>query len=262
MYCSNCGKQIDDGSVICPSCNAQQTPVAGRPQADVPVVQAEPVYIPPTAQPAEAPAGKKGKKPANPKARGYAAIASALLAFPTLICLVIDYLGAPTWVHWIFNFLDINIEQIQPGHMDWSLYFLGIIMCLWMAIVLPVIKPKKPAVTVCVCLAVISLYMVLLAYINSGATWYVQWVLPVFLMLTVSSAIMSILISYKIIKDKHIATAIGAQIALLAVGLEIVGDMNIYSAISLRWSLIASVTIVGIILVYESISYASRINKK
>jgi len=262
MYCSNCGKQIDDGSVTCPLCNAQQNSGAGRPPVDVPVVQAEPVYIPPTAQPDEVIAEKKGKKPANPKAKGYAAIASALLAFPTLICLVVDYLGAPTWVHWIFNFLEINIEQIQPGHMDWSLYFLGIIMCLWMAIVLPVMKPKRPAVTVCVCLAVISLYMLLLAYINSSATWYVQWILPVFLMITISSAIMSILISYKIIKGRHIATAIGAQVALIAVGLEIVGDMNIYAAVNLRWSLIASVTIIGIILVYEAISYASRINKK
>ena len=198
MYCSNCGKQIDDGLVTCPLCGAQQNPGASGPQKDAsPVVQAEPVYIPPVHPSADAaasadvssPAGKKDKKPANPKARGYAAIASALLAFPTLICLVVDYLGAPSWVHWIFNLLEINVEQIQPGHMDWSLYFLGVIMCLWMAIVLPVMKPKRPAVTVCVCLAVISVYMVLLAYINSSATWYVQWVLPVFLMVTVSSAI-------------------------------------------------------------------------
>ena len=59
-----------------------------------------------------------------------------------------------------------------------------------MAIVLPVMKPKRPAVTVCICLAVISLYMLLLGYINSSASWYVQWVLPVFLMITISSAIM------------------------------------------------------------------------
>ncbi len=266
MYCNNCGKQIADGTAICPECGTQLAPAVNRPQPVTSSQPAEPIYIqPPVSEPAPAVNSAdigKVKKPANPKAKGYAAIASALLAFPTLICLVTDYLGAPAWVHWIFDFLEINVEQIQPGHMDWSLYFLGLIMCLWMAIVLPVMKPKRPAVTVCICLAVISLYMLLLAYINSSATWYVQWILPVFLMITISSAIMSILISYKIIKGNHIATAIGVQAALISIGLEIVGDMNIYAAVNLRWSLIVSVVIVGAVLIYEAASYAARLNRK
>ena len=239
MYCNHCGNQVNEGTVICPVCSTQLAPTVSK--------QQEPA---------------KDKRPENPKAKGYAAIVSALLAFPTLVFLVVDYLGAPTWVHWIFNFFEINAEQIQPGHMDWSLYFVGLIMCLWMAIVLPVMKPKRPAVTVCICLAVISLYMLLLAYINSSASWYVQWILPVFLMITVSSAIMSILVSYKVIKGNHVFTAIGVQAALITIGLEIVGDMNIRGAINLRWSLIAFVIIVGVLLVYEAISYASRVNKK
>ncbi len=253
MYCSHCGNQINDGTAICPVCSTQLAPTVSRQQEDAPVQ-------PPVSQ--AQPEAEKDKRPENPKAKGYAAIVSALLAFPTLVFLVVDYLGAPTWVHWIFNFLDINVEQIQPGHMDWSLYFVGLIMCLWMAIVLPVMKPKRPAVTVCICLAVISLYMLLLAYINNSASWYVQWVLPVFLMITISSAIMSILVSYKVIKGNHVFTAIGGQAALITVGLEIVGDMNIHGMINLRWSLIAFVIIVGVLLVYEAISYASRVGKK
>ncbi len=247
MYCSNCGKQIDDGTAVCPACNAQLGTAVTPVQTTATEVKPEP---------------EKNKRTANPKAKGYAAIVSALLAFPTLVCLVIDYLGAPTWVQWIFNFFDINVEQIQPGHMDWSLYLVGLIMCLWMAVVLPVMKPKRPAVTVSICLAVISLYMLLLAYINNSASWYVQWVLPVFLMITVSSAIMSILVSYKIIKGSHVFSAIGVQAALITVGTEIVSDINIHGAVNLRWSLIASVVIVGVILVYEAISYAARLNKK
>lgn len=253
MYCSNCGSQINEGTVICPVCSTQLAQTVSRQQEAAP---AQPPVS--SAQPEPA----KTKRPENPKGKGFAAIASALLAFPTLVFLVVDYLGAPNWVHWILNFFDVNIEQIQPGHMDWSLYLVGLIMCLWMAIVLPVMKPKRPAVTVCICLAVISLYMLLLGYINSSASWYVQWVLPVFLMITISSAIMSILVSYKVIKGNHVFTAIGGQAAMISIGLEIVGDMNIHGAINLRWSLITFVIIVGVLLVYEAVSYASGLNKK
>lgn len=240
MYCNNCGKKVDDGVAVCPECNTQ---------------------LPSNFASTSAPAQKE-KRSVNPKAKGYAAIVSALLAFPMLVCLMMDYLGAPPLVHRILDIFGVETELLEQGNMDWSLYLLGFFMCIWMAAVLPVLKPKYPAVTACCCLAVISLYMLLLGYINDGAEWYREWVLPIFLMITISSAIMSILISYKIIKGNHIATAIGVQIALLTVGFEIMSDMNIFGEVNLRFSLIAAVSIIGAIIIYEAINYTVKINKK
>lgn len=250
MYCNNCGKKVEDGVLVCPACNTQ-LPV-GVVQAPVQVHQ--PLY--------DERAVQGSKASGNPKAKGYAAIVSALLAFPALICLMIDYLGAPPFVLKVLDFFGFTAERLQQGNMNWSLYLLGFIMCVWMAAVLPAIKPKYPAITVCVCLTVISLYMLLLAFINDSAEWYTQWVLPIFLMITVSSAIMSVLISYKVIKGKHIAVAIGVQAALLSVGFEIVWDMNIRGEVSLRGSLIAAVTVIGLVIIYEAVDYAVRVNKK
>ena len=73
---------------------------------------------------------------------------------------------------------------------------------------------------------------------------------------------MSILISYKIIKGNHIATAIGVQIALLTVGFEILSDTNIFGEVNLRFSLISAVSIIGAVIIYEAINYTVKINKK
>ncbi len=247
MFCQNCGTQIADGTVICPACNTQLSASMGNGPSPAPA---------PTPQPEPQPT-KKGKTE-NPKGKGYAAVVSALMAFPTLVCLVADYLGPPEWIQSLFP----NREWAASGIITWSAYLLGIVMCLWMMIVLPAIKPKRPAVTVGICMAVLSLYLLFLAYINHSAGWYVDYVLPVCLMLTVSSAIMSILMAYKVIPPGHIASAIIVQGALLALGIEILFDMQQRGQINLRWSIILAVAAISAVGIYEAVSYAVRINKK
>ncbi len=249
MFCQNCGTQIADGTVICPACNTQLSASMGNGPSPAPAPT-------PAEQPEPRPT-KKGRTE-NPKGKGYAAVVSALMAFPTLICLVADYLGPPEWIQSFFP----NREWAAPGIITWSAYLLGIVMCLWMMIVLPAIKPKRPAVTVGVCMAVLSLYLLFLAYVNKGAGWYVDYVLPVCLMLTVSSAIMSILMAYKVIPPGHIASAIIVQSALLALGIEILFDMQQRGQLSLRWSIILAVAAISAVGIYEAVSYAVRINKK
>ncbi len=246
MFCKFCGTQIEDNTVVCPACNSQLDSSMGNTQVK--------------SAPAERHESKKEKTkiPLNPKAKGFAAVASALIAFPAFLCLVLDYVGPPTWIQTLFP----NREWAQAGVITWSAYLLGMFMCLWMVVVLPAMKPKRPAITVSVCLAVISLYLLFLAYVNSGAGWYIDYVLPISLMLTVSSAIMSILLAYKIIPSNHILSAVGIQASLLCVGFEILFDINIRQAVNLRWSLIIAVAVIGAIVVYEAVSYAVRINKK
>ncbi len=247
MFCQHCGSQIENTAVICPVCNAQLSSSMGT--SPQPEPKKAPVY--------EAPV-KENKKVENAKGKGYAAVVSALIAFPTLICLVADYLGPPEWIR---NFFP-NHEWAQAGIVTWSAYILGIAMCAWMMIVLPAIKPKRPAITVCICMVVISLYLLFLSYINHSAGWYVDYVMPVCLMLTVSSAIMSILMAYKIIPMNHIASAITVQGALLCLGIEILFDMQRRGQIELRWSIILAVAAISAVGIYEAVSYAIRINKK
>ncbi len=247
MFCQNCGSQIENGTVICPVCNTQLSASMGNGPSPRPAQKPEPEPVP-----------ERTGKTENPKGKGYAAVVSALLAFPTLVCLVADYLGPPEWIRSFFP----DKEWAEGGIITWSAYLLGIIMCLWMMIVLPAIKPKRPAVTVGVCMAVLSLYLVFLAYINHSAGWYVDYVLPICLMLTVSSAIMSILMAYKVIPSGHIASAIIVQGALLCLGTEILFDMQRRGQIDLRWSIILAVSAISAVGIYEAVSYAVRINKK
>lgn len=247
MFCQNCGTQIADGTVICPACNTQLSASMGNGPSPASAPAAKPEPKP-----------ERNGKPENPKGKGYAAVVSALMAFPTLICLVGDYLGPPEWIRSFFP----GREWAEPGIITWSAYLLGIVMCLWMMIVLPAIKPKRPAITVCICMVVISLYLLFLSYINHSAGWYVDYVMPVCLMLTVSSAIMSILMAYKIIPMNHIASAITVQGALLCLGIEILFDMQRRGQIELRWSIILAVAAISAVGIYEAVSYAIRINKK
>ncbi len=242
MFCQNCGSQIENGAANCSVCGEK-----------LPYTQAEPVTpVAPKLQ------GGAKKATENPKGKGFAAVVSALMVFPTMICLVLDYLGPPEWIQSFFP----NREWAQTGIITWSAYLLGLVMCLWMMIVLPAIKPKRPAIAVCLCLGVITLYLLFLAYINHSAGWYVDYVMPVCLMLTVSSAIVSLLVAYKIIPKGHLPSALCVQAALLCLGIEILFDMQLHQVLSLRWSLVISVALISAVGVYEAVSYAARINKK
>lgn len=256
MICNNCKANIADGSVICPNCYAQLSPSITPPQ---PQPQAQPQ---PQPQPVPVNNAAQNNGNNNAKSKGYAAIVTALLIFPALILLVVDYLGAPEWMLKLLSFIEYTPSFVQPGIISWSLYIIGGIMCLWMVAVLPAMKPKRPAVTASLCFLVVSLYMVLLSFINKGAVWYNSYVLPVCLMVTVTTAIMTLLLSYGIIKRSHAFSAIAVQLALIAIGSEIIFDMNLDGAVNLRRSLIVAVVLVGIVIIYEAISYAARINKK
>ncbi len=247
MFCPNCGTQIADGTVICPSCNTQLSSSIGK---SAPPERSRPTYVSEDSQPVGATENSKGK--------GYAAIATALMLFPTLICLVADYLGPPEILQRWFP----SSEWAQPGVITWSAYLLGAIMCLWMLFVLPAIKPKKPLATILLCVSVITLYQFFLAYINNGTGLYVKYILPAGLIITLSSAILSILLAYKIIPKGHTLSAIAVEAGLVSVGLEILFDVQRTQQVDLRWSLIFATTAVCVVGFYEAVSYAIRINKK
>ena len=228
MFCQNCGSSIDPAAAVCPNCG---TPING--------------YAPPT--PPEPAAeneanGLPGKL--NRFGRSYAALASALMVFPTLICLVLDYIG-----------------KVKPG-MDWSFYVLGVIMLFWMACVLPALKPKRPALTACICAGVLTLYLIFLAYISGKNAIFMDYFLPIGIMIIVSSVVLMLLISYKVIKGEHIFSAIAGELGLLSIGFEILFDIRKRGVIELRWSLIAAAVAISAVAILEALSYTGRINRK
>ena len=226
MFCSNCGAALDPAAAACPNCGA---PVSG------------------SAQPSPPPADQNGGSlPAkvNKFGRSYAALASAFMVFPTLICLVLDYIG-----------------KVKPG-MDWSFYVLGVIMLIWMACVLPALKPKRPALTACICAGILSLYLIFLTYISGKNQLFMDYFLPIGIMILVSSVVLMLLIAYKVIKGEHILSAIVGEMGLLSIGFEILFDLRKRGAIELRWSLVAVAVAVSAIAVLEALSYTGRLNRK
>ena len=228
MFCYNCGANLPEGSVCCPNCGVQLD-----------------ASVPPTEEKTKirALADTLNKGVDNAGGKGYAAIMSSLFVFPTLICIAHD----------LFD---------RDGRITWSAYAIGVAMCLWMFLVLPALKPKRPALTAGICLGVISLYMIFLAYVNYQSPVYVKYVLPICLMITCSSALLSVLISYKVIRDVHIGSAVIAQAGLLALGTEILFDIQRRGVIHLRWSVYTAIAAVSAIAILEAVNYANRLSRK
>ena len=99
MYCSNCGKQLPEGTTVCPYCSpAQTTPVQSTENK------------------------KYGLKSTGKLSKSYAALFTAFLVFPASICIAIDLsfhkydywfgyvVGAlvVTWVIGVLPFLKIT----------------------------------------------------------------------------------------------------------------------------------------------------------
>lgn len=135
MYCSKCGKQLPDGTTVCPDCG--------------------PDNVNPQAVPAQAQQKKFFNAPGK-GAKSYAAIFSALLVFPASICIAIDLVfhkhdywfgyvvGAlmVTWVIAVLPALRITKPLVtgiiifgsimayiwyiaqKSGHMEWLSHFM------------------------------------------------------------------------------------------------------------------------------------------
>ncbi len=240
MVCNNCGASIAYGSKFCPACGEAIAVQDTQPPVQQPEYNPGGAYdVPPAyAQPIQPSAKERGKA----RSRSYAAIASALFVFPTLICFVLDY--------------------IRDDALTWSPYSFGIFMCLWMFTVLPAVKPKHPALTVTICFGAITLYLIALSLLDNAALWYTGYTLPIALMLTVSSAVISLLASYKVLKGIHILTAVSIQSGLLLCGIESVFDIQRRGVISLRWSLLTAVAAISAAAICEAVAYAARANSK
>ncbi len=107
MFCAKCGKQIPDGSAVCPFCGAPlAAPQAAAPQA---APQVAPQAVPPVA-PVYAPAAApKAKKPINKLTLIIACVAAALVLGIVLYLILHD--GAKAIVKDYLKYAEESSEQ-------------------------------------------------------------------------------------------------------------------------------------------------------
>jgi len=189
------------------------------------------------------PAKKKyGLGQSSKTAKSYAAIFTALLVFPAMICTVVNLLsGNPKF---------------------WAGYVLGALAVAWVFLVLPVMRITPPTVTAIICFVALSSYLLYIAK-GAGLTgWYYSYAVPISLLICAMVCITSALVSRGIAKGIHIPALLSAETAVFLICLEIIFDTNMLGTVNLRWSLIAMCIFVSFAVICEAVAYVIKLNKK
>lgn len=216
MFCSNCGSQLPDGANACPSCGTvtNNAPVANK---------------------------KSPLKAPGKGAKSYAAIFTALLVFPSTLCIA----------------LDLSFDKYDY----WFGYVVGALLCVWVCAVLPVLKITPPAVTALACFTVIVGYVFFIANKTGHFVWLYKLLLPMFILSAAFIAIDVALIGDKV-KGLHIFSLLSGEACLWIIALEATLDNLAKGTVELGWSLIISCAFISVIAVFEAFSYVGRLNKK
>lgn len=225
MYCQNCGTQIPDGAAACPKCGIAPNAAYTAAQQQV--------------QPADT--KKKKIKGPDKKAKSYAAIFTALLVFPSTLCIAID---------------------LSFDRTTWAGYVVGALLVLWVCAVLPVLNITPAPVTAILCFVSIVGYVFFVLHKVGKVSWLYQVVLPLVVLGAALLAAAIALISSKKLQGLHILSFLSAEAVVFLISLEAVFDNFKSGTIDLRWSLIISCAFVSIIAVFEAFSYIGRLNKK
>ena len=183
------------------------------------------------------------KKRAEPSkaAKSYAAIFTALMVFPAMICTVVNL--------------------IRNDETFWAGYVLGALACLWVFCVLPVLKVTSPIATAIICFATVSCYIVFIAKQTGHFEWFYTYAMPMTLVVCLFAAMDAALLGTRV-KGLHAGSLLMGQGAAFFIIWEVLRDNAIRGEIDLRWSLILACGFVSTIAVLEAFSYVYRINKK
>ena len=223
MYCTKCGAVLDENTGLCPNCSSAPSPA-------VTVINTEPAKK------------KYGLGNVTKTAKSYAAIFSALLVFPAMICTVINL--------------------VSESEKFWAGYVLGALAVVWVFMVLPVMRITPPAVTAVICFVTLSSYLLYIAKEAGLIDWYYSYAMPISLIICAMICITSVLVSKGIARGIHVPALISAETAVFLICLEIIFDSNKFGKVDLGWSLIAMCTFVSITVICEAIAYVVKLNKK
>ncbi len=209
MYCSKCGNQIPDGTKVCQSC-------------------------------AQTPKGKLFTAPGK-ASKSYAAVFSALLVFPALICVAID----------------VAVDRYDY----WFGYVLGALLVTWVIAVFPVLGITPPAITALVTLSTITGYIYYILSKSGKMDNLPEFILPMFALTAFFISLDTALIGKKV-KGLHAVSLLALEAVIYLISWEVILDKVKTGAIELGWSLIISCIFISIIAVAEAFAYVRRLNKK
>lgn len=215
MFCPNCGKELPEGATVCPSCGAGSA--------------------------APAPEKKSLIKAPGKAAKSYAAIFTALLVFPSTLCVAID----------------LSFDKYDY----WCGYVVGALLVVWVCAVLPVMRITPPAVTALICFTAIVGYVFFIFNKTGHMVWLYKMALPMFILSAAFIALDVALLGSKV-KGLHIFSLLSGEACVWLIALEATLDNLARGEVKLGWSLIISCAFVSVIAVFEAFSYVGRINKK
>lgn len=204
-YCVECGVKLAAGEPKCPLCH---TPVNNPNQ---PVCDASASSHP---QAIEEAIGRLD--------RGYARQLSLIfLMIPIAIVLLIDWLD---------------------GGAKWSPYVVGSLVMAYCFFAVPLLYGfPRPYPYIVIDLLALLGFLLMIAWMGNGFSWYLGLVLPLITLLGVMTLLALLVLRRLEMKRLYRMALMVALIALLAIGLEIIIDLYIWHQVSLGWSIYAGI---------------------
>jgi len=154
-YCVNCGVELDLSEVCCPLCGTEV--INPRQPQKEPVCRPYPAYFEYVMQKVDR--------------RFFSLLALIVLLIPVTVCLLIDF--------------------VTPKGTFWSLYVVGAAAVIGMTALFPLIfRHPHPWLFWMVDVAVLLLYLTLVAWLAQGWGWFFRLALPVFIVAGTESGLL------------------------------------------------------------------------
>lgn len=245
MYCPKCGAEFSDETVTCPNCGPFCEVTEEVEEVAAEVFVAEEVVVEEVTRIEYKPKRKLFRAPSK-FAKGYAAVFTAGLVFPAMLCTVLD-------------FLTHKDHGIQNCWFDTVLVGLAMV---WMVCVFPVLKITKPSFNVIASIASVMAFVLYITYKSGYQTVITRVALPLGLIFIALLALDIVLIGGRRIKGFHILSLIALEIGGFLVAAEALTDKISIGAVQLEWSIIIACAFVSVIAFAEAFSYIGRLSRK
>jgi hypothetical protein len=226
-YCANCGVELEKSEKICPLCGLEVC--NPRQPWDEKAIRPYP----------------RQPDPLNDQInrRFTAAIMSISLAFPAVLCVVINL--------------------ILDGKATWGLIAAGALALIWLFTV-PYYLYRKPNLTL-VFLPIVAgapAFMLLIAWVFQSFAWYLPLALPILLITCLLVYLAGILVERRLARGFSIPSLILATAGFLVLGIEIIVKLYLFHKFQVSWSLLAAVPCLAVALALLAVARRQSIREE